>query len=865
MQFSLKVVGCYRIKILINPAISRLINSSVGLFTPEFHKRDFTQKQTKFPSGNSGVFTVCSMTLPSPIGWPTKGGEHLTQTKNMSTVTYRCPNRVLCLTTQLLIGLFLLTTLTAPAQSIWTARRPFNLSAVTYKSGQFIGVGTDNTVAISTNGTTWMKALIGTSYQLNSVTAGSPLVGVVTVGIYGTIFGSTDYGYSWSQKSSPTTNTLNDITYGGSLYVAVGDNSTILTSPDGNTWTARYVYTPSPIALRGVTYSGSQFVAVGYGGIVLTSPNGITWTMRQTNSGAALEDVAYGNGKYVAVGGYPSNAKLISTDGITWTSQLPAYGTDYNLYDITFGNGQFVAVGYYGAVLTSPNAVTWTKRDIGILETMQGVVYANNQFITVGTGIRRSTDGVIWQATSAPDGQSNLNSVTYGNGRYVVFGNSYAYGSKAQLLTSTDGVTFTRTEFATYPAPSDVVFGQNLFVSVDYYGNILSSSDGLVWTFRKLGSSFKAITYGKGRYVAVGTGQAMVSTNGLIWTASSPLLNVNFQDIAYGNGLFVAVGNNGIIYTSPDGLTWTSRVSNTANTLSGIAYDNGYFVAVGSGGGNVRRSADGITWTGSGSTSGNGTGSITFGNGQFAIAGNTYITTTTDGLSPVPRSVPANIGNLNCIRYLNGRYIAVGEKGTIITSYADPMPFSVSGASLQSCDVMLPATSSHPEMRAVRFRPEYSGTFTPPMSFSVTGLLQPTTNPDAIMYPYVDNPVVTIVAKDAQGRTASFTWNWLSRCSNGLRKAVIEAGSIEPTSKLQVLILGNPTRNETVEVEISGVSEEPVSLDVVNEQGVLISQKRIEKENVRGTHPVQLGRSSGLYVLKVQTTTQVQTVKLVKQ
>ena len=776
----------------------------------------------------------------------------------MSVSTYHCPNRVTYFTTQLFIGLFLVVALTATAQSNWIARRPFNLSAVTYKNGQFVGVGTDNTVAISTNGTTWMKALIGTSYQLNGVAAGSPSVGVVAVGTNGIIYGSTTDGYSWSAKSSPTTKTLNDVTYGGSLYVAVGENSTILTSPDGNTWTIRYVYTSVPTALRGVTYSGSQFVAVGYGGIILTSPNGITWTMRQTNSSAALEDVAYGAGKYVAVGGYPSNAKLISTDGITWTTQLPASGTDYNLYDITYGNGQFVAVGYYGAVLTSPNAIAWTKRYIGLIETMQGVIYANNQFVTVGTSIRRSTDGVTWQATSAPDGKSNLTSAAYGNGRYVVIGNSYSSTSSAQVLISTDGVTFNRIDFPTYPTPSDVVFGQNLFVSVDYYGNILSSPDGLTWTFRKLGSSFKAITYGKGRYVAVGTGQAMMSTNGLTWTAATPTF-ANFQDIAYGNGLFVAVGSSGAIYTSPDGLTWTSRVSNTTNTLNGVAYGNGYFVAVGSGGGNVRRSADGFTWTGSGNSSGANTGSITFGNGQFVIAGNTSIMTTTDGLNPVPKITPGSIGNLNTVRCLNWQFIAVGENGTIITSTADPMPFTVSGATLFSCDVMRAGTRYTPELRAVYFAPEYSGTFTPPMSFSVVGLLQPTTNPDARIYPFVDNPVVTIVAWDSQGRTASFAWNWLSRCNNGLRKAA------EEVSKLQVVVLGNPTRNETVEVEISGASDETVSLDVVNEQGILVSQQRIGKENIHGQHQVQLGHSTGLYLLKVHTPTQAQTVKLLKQ
>ncbi|UFH52715.1 T9SS type A sorting domain-containing protein [Spirosoma sp. KNUC1025] len=784
----------------------------------------------------------------------------------MSTVTYYCSNRVNSFTTQLFTGLFLLITLAVTAQSNWVARRPFNLSAITNKYGLFIGVGTDNTVALSSNGTTWMKGLIGTTSQLNGVTVGSPVVGVVTVGTNGIILGSSDGGYSWSIKTSPTTNTLNDITYGNSLYVAVGNNSTILTSPDGTTWTVRYANTPVPVTLRGVTYSGGQFVAVGYGGVVLTSLNGISWTMRQTNSGAALEDVAYGNGKYVAVGGYPNNHKLISTDGITWTAQAPTYDTNYNLYDITFGNGQFVAVGYNGTVLTSPNAVTWTKRNIGLLETMLGVVYANNQFITVGTSIRRSTDGVSWQATNAPDGQSNLNGVAYGNGRYSVLGNSYNNSSTAQALVSTDGVSFTRTEFGNYIGPSDVVFGlNNLFVSVDYYGNIFSSTDGVAWTFRYLGAGYKAVTYGKGRYVAVGQGQAAVSTNGLTWTQSSMQTSTAFQDVTCGNGLFVAVGTGGAIYTSTDGVTWTSRVSNTTNTLSGIAYGNGYFVAVGSGGGNLRRSVDGITWTGSGNTSSTGTGSITFGNGQFVIAGNTSVMTTLDGLNPVSKSVPGNIGNLNSIRYLNWQFIAVGEKGTILTSTADPMPFSISGVTLFSCDVMRPGTQYTPELRAVRFAPAYSGTFTPPMSYSVVGLLQPTTNPDAIIYPFVDNPTVTIVAWDSQGHKASFAWNWLSRCNNGLRKASEESSNPANDSKLQIVVLGNPTRNETVEVEISGVSDESVSLDVVNEQGQLISQQRIERGAAAGKLQVQLGRTTGLYLLNVQTATQRQAVKLVKE
>ena len=54
------------------------------------------------------------------------------------------------------------------------------------------------------------------------------------------------------------------------IFVAVGASGTILTSPDGITWTARTSGTTN--ILYGVTWSGTQFVAVGGSGTIVTSP-----------------------------------------------------------------------------------------------------------------------------------------------------------------------------------------------------------------------------------------------------------------------------------------------------------------------------------------------------------------------------------------------------------------------------------------------------------------------------------------------------------------------------------------------------------------------------------------------------------------
>ena len=115
------------------------------------------------------------------------------------------------------------------------------------------------------------------------------------------------------------------------------------------------------------------FVATGqtylstYHSRILTSPNGITWTERTPNTGglAKFEQIAFGNGRFVATGTVHASTNHrfhTSPDGITWTATSPSSGPIY-FYDITFGNGLFVAVGmtssatssHAGCVFTSTN------------------------------------------------------------------------------------------------------------------------------------------------------------------------------------------------------------------------------------------------------------------------------------------------------------------------------------------------------------------------------------------------------------------------------------------------------------------------------------------------------------------------------
>ena len=134
---------------------------------------------------------------------------------------------------------------------------------------------------------------------------------------------------TWTERANPKNITLAHVTYGNSLFVAVGfadgTDAYLITSPDGITWTERA--NPKNETLLYVTYGNSLFVAVGFfdgtDAYLVTSPDGITWTERANPKNVTLRAVAYGAGLFVAVGSADgTDAYLVtSPDGITWTER----------------------------------------------------------------------------------------------------------------------------------------------------------------------------------------------------------------------------------------------------------------------------------------------------------------------------------------------------------------------------------------------------------------------------------------------------------------------------------------------------------------------------------------------------------------
>ena len=262
-----------------------------------------------------------------------------------------------------------------------------------------------------------------------------------------------------------------------------------------------------------------------------------------------------------------------------------------------------------------------------------GTIYAGTIGLGVGGDIPgiSGMSGVIWTQLPNPSSPTaNLNAVHVG-------GNFVAVGASGSLLTSPDGVTWTpqtsNTPYDLYAVASD---GAGQYVATGKNG-IIISGNGSTWgtAYTGNGYSLNAVTYGNGTYVAVGDNGNLLTSfdKGISWQSAYSGTTVNLHGIAFG-GLFVAVGDNGTVVTSLDGLTWTAATPvPSTNNLSAIDFGH-QFVAVGKQGG-LFTSVDGVTWV----------------------------------VQPQAPYTRPTSNNLNALVHTLVGYIAVGDGGTILSSF----------------------------------------------------------------------------------------------------------------------------------------------------------------------------------------------------
>ena len=180
--------------------------------------------------------------------------------------------------------------------------------------------------------------------------------------------------------------------------------------------------------------------------------------------------------------------------------------------------------------------------------------------------------------------------------------------------------------------------------------------------------------------------------------------------------------------------------------------------------------------------------------------------------------------------------------------------FSITGVATLSCQVLSAG------QRRVSFNPQYAGLDGSPVSFSVVNELLPTTNPGPYtLNLYTDNSTITLKAIQS-GVSTSFAYNWLAACQTSTPR--VGARGEMP---LRVTVLGNPVLGERVTVEIQGAEGQRLALELSDERGHRVSEQSIGRAEEVERQTLSLGQvPAGVLLLRVSTSTQSQTLKLLK-
>lgn len=465
---------------------------------------------------------------------------------------------------------------------------------------------------------------------------------------------------SFSQSSSTlTTQGLGTayagIKYGQNYWIAIANgNATASGSTDGITWTSITLPVSSPWS--GIAYGNKYWVIISQSAgssdtgsrVIYSASNGLGWRVAYLPTKAAWSSVAYGNSTFATVANGTSSAAYSTNFGGTWTQAVLPYtgktgtiggtatissaqsvfgntslslpGSSYVNFvsnaDYGYGTGDFTiecqvrfsSVGAAQCIIDQRIAATEVSILLEINASGAPRLYVNGSYVlthNTNISINSWTHVAVVRASSVTT--IYVNGIPSTNGTYADTNNYAArplrigayYTNGTTMTGYVDEVRISKGN-ARYTADFSLALPTSAFtLTTAETGTTLFHFDAPTGSTNiTAASTWSSITYGSGKFVAVGGAgtQAAYSTDGITWLSSTLPTSGTWSKVVYGNGSFVAI--NSVSATSPavsfDGITWSA--SPYAITADSLEYGQGVFLAVSSASTTAYTSEDGILW-----------------------------------------------------------------------------------------------------------------------------------------------------------------------------------------------------------------------------------------------------------------------------
>ena len=233
---------------------------------------------------------------------------------------------------------------------------------------------------------------------------------------------------------------------------------------------------------------------------------------------------------------------------------------------------------------------------------------------------------------------------------------------------------------------SAITYGNGRYVAVGANGYVTHSDDGVNWSEPKKINSILSfcggIVYAVDKFIVCGTkvgsgygGCIAYSSDGINWSTAEQNSVNYWKGITYGDGKFVVCGygDSGYVAYSEDGVNWSTptRLNKGIKKIDwdAIAYGNEMFIVVGNGG-FISYSNDGVTFNSPITVGSDIWECCTYGGDKFVAMGRSgYTSYSSDGIK---WSNPKGVGGAGCwwrgIAYANGKFVGVSYNGWITYS-----------------------------------------------------------------------------------------------------------------------------------------------------------------------------------------------------
>ena len=293
------------------------------------------------------------------------------------------------------------------------------------------------------------------------------------------------------------------------LRVTAGEWAQFMDSPDGKNWNRGL----APASASGVNYYGLG----GRSNLVVAAGSSGALALSRTDYAPLVSTNSATNGTQVV---RVLITNQVNTLGIAW--EAIASGVTADLRAVCANSNLFVVAGSSGAILTSPDARSWTRRTSGSTAILSGATEWPGGFLVSGQNgvLLSSTNGINWSSRSS--GTSRwLWRVRWLSGRLV------AVGEAGTVLTSTDGVVWSARSTVSTTWWNDVGWYSGWFCLVGDGGVVALSQDLLNWVEMPTSTTrnLYTVSAANDQWIVAGTGGAILRARATAFDAPVQVLN----------------------------------------------------------------------------------------------------------------------------------------------------------------------------------------------------------------------------------------------------------------------------------------------------------------------------------------------------